>query len=274
MCVWRALRCRLASGCKTLASQQACLDGQFVKPLCTALLCKLNRKRPQSTRFGPALEKARAAPLACLQPVLPPHAVAAMASRASRLASFLEQKPLRSYPWARPKKTKQPPQINRWNILRGDKVVVVNGRHRGQSGIVQKVLRSTNRLIVEDVNVGDRMLYSKGDEDKVKTPTKAPRSIHYSNVNLVCPVTNLPTRVARRFLDDGTRVRVAVRSGAIIEKPAVLTERHKPRSTQAGPRDTPEDHVLEVTYDPVVDAEQWRRRELDEDGKRVLLKDD
>jgi large subunit ribosomal protein L24 len=152
-------------------------------------------------------------------------------------------------------------------------VVVVNGRHRGQSGIVQKVLRSTNRLIVEDVNVGDRMLYSKGDEDKVKTPTKAPRSIHYSNVNLVCPVTNLPTRVARRFLDDGTRVRVAVRSGAIIEKPAVLTERHKPRSTQAGPRDTPEDHVLEVTYDPVVDAEQWRRRELDEEGKRVLLKD-
>ena len=200
--------------------------------------------------------------------------VGAMASRASRLASFLEQKPLRSYPWARPKKAKQPPQINRWNILRGDKVVVVNGRHRGQSGIVQKVLRSTNRLIVDDVNVGDRMLYSKGDEDKVKTPTKAPRSIHYSNVNLVCPVTNLPTRVARRFLDDGTRVRVAVRSGAIIEKPAILTERHKPRSTQAGPRDTPEDFVLEVTYDPVVDAEQWRRRELDEDGKRVLLKDD
>ena len=53
----RALRCRLASGCKTLASQQACFARQFVKPLCTALLCKLNRKRPQSTRFGPALEK-------------------------------------------------------------------------------------------------------------------------------------------------------------------------------------------------------------------------
>ena len=53
-----------------------------------------------------------------------------------------------------------------------------------------------------------------------------------------------------------------------------LTERHRPRSTQAGPRDTPEDHVLEVTYDPIADAEQWRRRELDEDGKRVLLKDD
>ena len=34
-----------------------------------------------------------------------------------------------------------------------------------------------------------------------------------------------------------------------------------------------EDHVLEVTYDPVVDAEQWRRRELDDEGKRVLLKD-
>ena len=57
LCIRRALRRRLASGCKTLASQQACLDGQFVKPLCAALLCKLNRKRPQSTRFGCALEK-------------------------------------------------------------------------------------------------------------------------------------------------------------------------------------------------------------------------
>ena len=194
-------------------------------------------------------------------------------ARATRLASFLEQKPLRSYPWARPKRTKQPAPILRWNILRGDTVVVVNGRHRGQSGVVQKVLRDTNRLIVEDVNVGERMLYAKGDEDKVKSPTKAPRSIHYSNVNLVCPVTNLPTRVARRCLDDGTRVRVAVRSGAIIERPAVLSERHKPRSLQAGPRDTPEDAVLEVTYDPVEDAAQWLQRPLDDGGKRVLLGD-
>ena len=71
------------------------------------------------------------------------------------------------------------------------------------------MLRSTNRLIVEDVNVGDRMLYSKGDEDKVKNATKAP----------VDSLLERQPRLSRHeltdegrsaILDDGTRVRVSV----------------------------------------------------------------
>ena len=95
--------------------------------------------------------------------------------------------------------------------------------------------------------------------------------MHYSNVNLVCPVTNLPTRVARRFLDDGTRVRVAVRSGAIIETPEILKERHRPRKdAAAGPLDTLEDAVLAVSFNPTRDRDQWLDRRLDADGKRLL----
>ena len=194
----------------------------------------------------------------------------AMASRAGRLAQFLEQRPLRSFPWARGRRRKVVDEVERWNVVRGDKVVVVNGRHRGQSGVVQHVLRKSNRLIVEGVNVRDRLLYAPGDEDKVKVKTPAPCSVHYSNVNLVCPVTNLPTRVARRFLDDGTRVRVAVRSGAIIEMPEVLKERHKPRAPGVpGRKDTEEDDVLEVTYDPEADCATWMKG-LDDSGVRIF----
>lgn len=127
-----------------------------------------------------------------------------MSGPGSKLAGYLEQRSLRSFPWARAKRVKKVPEIHRWSVVRGDKVVVVNGRHRGQSGIVQHVLRKSNRLIVEGVNVRDRMLYAPGDEEKLKVKTPAPCSIHYSNVNLVCPVTNLPTRVARPVWNQST----------------------------------------------------------------------
>lgn len=189
---------------------------------------------------------------------------------ASRVGNYLEHAGVKSYPWARAKRRKPVSEIARWNVVRGDKVVVVNGRHRGQSGIVQHVLRKQNRLIVENVNVRQRMLYAPGDEERVKVRTAAPASVHYSNVNLVCPVTNLPTRVARRFLDDGTRVRVATRSGAIIEMPEILKERHtKKANALPGAKDTPEEDVLEVTYDAAADRAAWGLG-LDEDGRRLF----
>lgn len=59
----------------------------------------------------------------------------------------------------------------------------------------------------------------------------SPGPIHYSNVNLVDPSINKPTRVAIRFTDDGEKVRVSKKTGTIIPKPEVLKERHNPRRT-------------------------------------------
>ena len=73
-------------------------------------------------------------------------------SGVAKVAQYLEQRPIRSFPWARGKRRKPVEPNHRWSIVRGDKVVVVNGRHRGQSGVVQHVLRQSNRLIVEGVN--------------------------------------------------------------------------------------------------------------------------
>ncbi|SVA93055.1 uncharacterized protein METZ01_LOCUS145909 [marine metagenome] len=42
--------------------------------------------------------------------------------------------------------------------------------------------------------------------------------MHISNVAVVCPDTNAPSRVARKTLQDGSRVRVAAKSGATLDK--------------------------------------------------------
>ena len=94
---------------------------------------------------------------------------------------------------------------------------------------------------------------------EAKGPTlMAPASIHYSNVNLVDPQTNLPTKVWRRFLDDGTKVRVSKASGAIIPKPEY--SRDRPRNLLVGPKDTAPDDVLEVTYETTKDFDSLPTR--------------
>lgn len=182
-------------------------------------------------------------------------------SLAQTLSKGWMQKTAKNLAWANGRKKKKVEEIKRWNILKGDLVEVVNGKWKGQSGKVQVVLRKNNRLIIEGVNVGKRMLYDKHDPDKITRPVDAPRSIHYSNVNLVCPITKKPTRVRRSFLEDGTKVRIAVRSGAVIPKPKF--ERTTPRSELVGEKDTLEEDVLEVTYNPERDMELWRTTMVD-----------
>jgi large subunit ribosomal protein L24 len=138
-----------------------------------------------------------------------------------------------------------------WNILRGDRVQVIERKHReyGKQGIVLEVDRKRDRVTIEGVNLAS--YHIKGDAErgtKSKTIQKE-RSLHYSNVNLVDPVTGFPTRVSRTFLEDGTKVRVAKKSGAIIPRPEILSIRKRPARTNVTESDTVKDEdVWEVTY--------------------------
>lgn len=105
----------------------------------------------------------------------------------------------------------------RWNVLRGDRVEVI-GDHaeRGKQGKVLQVLRKTDRVLVEGVNVGTSHIKGNPDRGIPGRTIQKERSIPYHNVNLVCPVTNKPTRISYSFLEDGTKVRVAKKSGAVM----------------------------------------------------------
>eukprot|EP00934_Nitzschia_sp_Nitz4_P004127 Nitzschia sp. Nitz4//scaffold66_size103028//43944//44480//NITZ4_004497-RA/size103028-processed-gene-0.5-mRNA-1//1//CDS//3329556347//4117//frame0 len=136
-----------------------------------------------------------------------------------------------------------------WDILRGDKVQVI-GDHpeRGKQGIVLKVLRDKDRVIVEGVNMAPRNI--RGDKDRgiqAKTIMKE-RTMHYSNVNLVDPVQGVPTRISKRILESGEKVRISKKSGAIIPRPDILTYRKRPINATVTESCTSEDAAWEVTY--------------------------
>jgi len=136
-----------------------------------------------------------------------------------------------------------------WNILRGDKVQVIgNHPERGKQGVVKTVLRESDRVIVEGVNLGARQI--KGDKDRgiQGRIIQLERSMHASNVNLLDPVTEKPTRIRYDVLPTGEKVRIAKKSGAIIPRPDILTMRKRPIKSLVNESCTAEDDVWEVTY--------------------------
>lgn len=76
----------------------------------------------------------------------------------------------------------------RWNIVRGDKVQVIDGPQAGQSGVVLAVLRDKYRAIIDGVNLRRRIVRRRLDGTPGKIVTR-PCSIHYSNIMLLDPTT-------------------------------------------------------------------------------------
>ena len=103
------------------------------------------------------------------------------------------------------------------HVRKGDTVVVVEGKERGKRGRVLRVIPDKNRVVVERINM----------IKKHQRPTQKLRqggiieregAIHLSNVMLVDPTSSKPTRIGMRELGDGKKVRVARKSGEIIDK--------------------------------------------------------
>ena len=148
------------------------------------------------------------------------------------------------------KNTKQCKTFKNWNILKGDTVYVNTGKDKGKTGEVLKVYRKSNRVIVDGINLKFKRVSNDMDGEAVggTRPFLAP--VHVSNVNLICPETGKPTRVKHGYLEDGTRVRVARSSYAIIPKPdrSELTYEQRTKNKVDGDKDTLAEDVLEVTY--------------------------
>lgn len=148
------------------------------------------------------------------------------------------------------KRPTPPSRTRKWNIVRGDKVQVVDKRHEEyqKQGIVLKVLRDLDRVIVQGVNVKNKHI--KGDPDRgIKGRTiKQERTLPYSSVNLVDPTTGLPTKVVRTYLEDGTKVRISKRSNSVISRPDILSVRKSGIKAQATESCTAEEDVWSISY--------------------------
>jgi large subunit ribosomal protein L24 len=100
-------------------------------------------------------------------------------------------------------------------IKKGDRVVVMTGRDKGRTGEVRRVIPAEGRAIVAGVNIVRRHTKPSAQTEGGILTKEAP--IHLSNLAIADPKTGKPTRVGFKILDDGRKVRVAKRSGDLID---------------------------------------------------------
>lgn len=101
-------------------------------------------------------------------------------------------------------------------VKKGDNVIVTSGNDKGKIGKVLKVLIKDDRVLVEGVNIISRHTSpSNSNPDGGIIKKEAP--IHASNVQIVDPTTEKPTRVGHKIVD-GKKVRFAKKSGTVLDK--------------------------------------------------------
>jgi large subunit ribosomal protein L24 len=106
--------------------------------------------------------------------------------------------------------------MTKLHIKKGDNVIVLAGEDKGKTGKVLKMLVDKQRAIVEGVNI-----VSKSAKPSAKHPqggiVKVEAPIHISNLSLIDPKSQKPTRIAIKVNEDGKKVRIAKKSGEEIK---------------------------------------------------------
>jgi len=100
-------------------------------------------------------------------------------------------------------------------VRKGDRVVVIAGKDKGARGEVLRVLPKDERVVVTGVNVIKRHQRQTPRDQGGIIEREAP--IHLSNVALIDPESDLPTRVGFKVDESGRKIRVARRSGVAID---------------------------------------------------------
>ena len=100
-------------------------------------------------------------------------------------------------------------------IRKGDKVVVLTGKDKGRQGEVIRVIPAENRAVVRGINVAKRHQKQTAAQEGGIVSKELP--VHVSNLALRDPKDGKPTRVGFKTLADGKKVRVAKRSGEVID---------------------------------------------------------
>ena len=103
-------------------------------------------------------------------------------------------------------------------IRRNDNVVVTAGRDRGKQGRVLKVVPDRNRVVVEGVNIIKRHTKPNPSRQIQGGLVEREAALHASNVQIVCPECGKPTRVGRRLLGDGRKVRICRKCEGVVDK--------------------------------------------------------
>jgi len=104
-------------------------------------------------------------------------------------------------------------------LKKGDEVIVITGKDSGKKGKISRVVTATNKVIVEGLNMVTKHISQREamrlSIESGKTQKEMPIAV--SNVMLADPKTGKPTRVAYRLEADGSKVRIAKKSGTVLD---------------------------------------------------------
>ena len=101
-------------------------------------------------------------------------------------------------------------------LKKGDKVIVVAGKNKGNTGEIIKVLPTKNRAIVRGVNLVKR--HTKPTQNNTGGIIEKEGTIDVSNIAYLDEKDNKPSRLGFKILEDGRKVRFSKKSGEVIDK--------------------------------------------------------
>ena len=101
-------------------------------------------------------------------------------------------------------------------IRKGDEVIVIAGRSKGQRGQVLSVL-ANDRLLVESVNMVKRHVKPNPSRGTQGGILEREATIHASNIMLFNPATSKGDRVGFKTLEDGRKVRTFRSTGEVVD---------------------------------------------------------
>ncbi|KNC48183.1 39S ribosomal protein L24 [Thecamonas trahens ATCC 50062] len=138
--------------------------------------------------------------------------------------------------------------ISSWKVVKGDTVVILAGRDAGRQGVVEKVLRKKNKVIVDGLNlVKKHMRKTEVLDGGIFTKSAA---VPVANVALLDPIDGKPTRAGWARDEAGKRIRISKRSGEPIPRP-ILPRRVRDVAPELDAAlDTSAEVVAESTFVP------------------------
>jgi large subunit ribosomal protein L24 len=108
--------------------------------------------------------------------------------------------------------------MNKMLFRKNDFVIVHNGKDKGKTGKILKVIPEKERVVVEKVNFSKEFIRRDQSRNIQGGIMEKEAPIHVSNLMLYCPECGQGVRVRNRKLEDGSKIRVCAKCEASLEK--------------------------------------------------------
>ena len=106
--------------------------------------------------------------------------------------------------------------MTKMHVKKGDKVLVIAGKAKGKEGKILRAIPETQRVVVEGANMVKKAMRPTQANPSGGIATKE-GTMHVSNVMLICPKCEKPTRTGVVRDEDGKKVRICKKCGKTID---------------------------------------------------------